>query len=284
MRNKDFITSLENGMGKVVKHCILIAFSMLALFPILLIVVNAFKSRATIFKNPYMIPTSGTFDTTGFDTVFKRSNFILYYKNSIIVMLGTLLLILFLGSLVAYALSEYRFKGNNTLFLYFLVGMIIPIRLGSVGILKMMVALKLTNTLWVLIMVYTVAGMPLAIFILRQFFLQVPSSIKEAARIDGASEWNIYRVSLHLVKPAIATVAAFSIAPVWNDIWWPLILAPGDKVGTVTMGAQKFLGQYESDWNALLAALTMAMVPLVIVYVIFSKRIMSGIIDGAVKG
>jgi raffinose/stachyose/melibiose transport system permease protein len=151
-------------------------------------------------------------------------------------------------------------------------------------VLKIMTALKLTNTLWALILIYAVAGMPLAIFILTQFFRQIPSTLKEAARIDGASEFHIYLMCVKLIRPAIASVAALSVSPIWNDIWWPLILASTKDVMTVTLGAQQFLGQFSTNWNALLAALSMAMIPLVILYVLFSKYVMSGMIEGAVKG
>lgn len=270
--------------GSAGKHFILILFSMLAVFPVLVIVINSFKERSAIFGDPYSIPNRDSFSLIGYETVFRRSDFILYYKNSLIIMLGALFLVLFLGTMASYAIVEYKVRFSNFLFIYFLIGIIVPIRLGSVGILDIMVKLHLTNTLIGLTLIYTVAGLPLAIFILTQFYRQIPVSLKEAARIDGASEWKIYRMTLNFIKPAIASVAAFSIAPIWNDIWWPLIIAPSEEVCTVTMGAQKFLGQFSSDWNALLSALSMAMVPLVVLYLVFSKHIMKGIVDGAVKG
>ena len=245
---------------------------------------NSVKARLAIFNHPYALPTPQTWDLVGYATVFSRSDFLLYYKNSLIVITCSLFLILFLGSLVSYALTEYRFRGRNVMFIYFILGIMIPIRLGSVGVLKIMSALKLTNTLWSLVLIYAVAGMPLAIFILTQFFRQIPSTLKEAARIDGASEFHIYLMCFKLIRPAIASVAALSVSPIWNDIWWPLILASTKDVMTVTLGAQQFLGQFSTDWNALLAALSMAMIPLVILYVLFSKYVMSGMIEGAVKG
>ncbi len=271
-------------IASVIKHAILVFSAAAALFPVLIVMLNSLKARLEIFNHPYALPTAQTWDTVGYATVFSRSDFLLYYKNSLIVIVCALFLILFLGSLVSYALTEYRFRGSNALFIYFILGIMIPIRLGSVGVLKIMSTLKLTNTLWALVLVYAVAGMPLAIFILTQFFRQIPSTLKEAARIDGASEFHIYLMSVQLIRPAIASVAALSVSPIWNDIWWPLILASKKDVMTVTLGAQQFLGQFATDWNALLAALSMAMVPLVILYVLFSKYVMSGMIEGAVKG
>ena len=112
---------------------------------------------------------------------------------------------------------------------------------------------------------------------------QIPKELKEAARIDGASEYRIFWIILPLVRPAIATVAVFIMIPVWNDLWFPLVLAPGEATKTVTYGAQQFLGQFISDWNAVLASLTLAMIPILILYVIFSRQLIRGLTAGAVK-
>jgi raffinose/stachyose/melibiose transport system permease protein len=126
-------------------------------------------------------------------------------------------------------------------------------------------------------------GLPLTIFILQQFMRQVPRELKDAARVDGASEYRIYWMILPLVRPAVATVAVFTMIPIWNDLWFPLILAPGEKTKTVTLGAQQFLGQFVTDWNAVLASLTMSMVPILILYIIFSRQLIRGLTSGAIK-
>ncbi len=159
----------------------------------------------------------------------------------------------------------------------------IPIRLGTIGILRLIVAMKLVNTLTALILVYVAQGLPLAIFVLQSFMSQVPRELKEAARVDGASEYRIFGLILPLVRPAIATVAVFVMIPIWNDLWFPLILAPSEQTKTVTLGAQQFLGQFVSDWNAVLASLSLAMIPVLILYLIFSRQLIRGITAGAVK-
>jgi raffinose/stachyose/melibiose transport system permease protein len=112
---------------------------------------------------------------------------------------------------------------------------------------------------------------------------QVPADLKNAARVDGASEYMIYRMILPLVRPAVGTVAVFNIIPIWNDLWFPLILAPGEAVKTVTLGTQSFLGQFVSDWNAVLSALTISVVPVMILYIIFSQQLIKGLTAGSVK-
>jgi raffinose/stachyose/melibiose transport system permease protein len=244
---------------------------------------NSFKSRKAIFSDPLLPPSADTFSLIGYETVIQRANFDQYFLNSVIVTVASIFLILLAGSMAAFALSEYRFKGNAFLGLYLAVGIMIPIRLGTIGILRLVSAMGLVNNLLSLILVYTAMGLPLTIFVLSQFMSQVPRELKEAARVDGASEYRIFGLVLPLVRPAVATVAVFVMIPVWNDLWFPLILAPGESTKTVTLGAQQFLGQFVSDWNAVLASLTLAMIPILILYLIFSRQLIRGITAGAVK-
>ncbi len=274
---------LNRWLGFLGTHGILVLAMFVALFPIALILMNSFKERKSIFRAPWLPPTPETFDLIGYEKVISRSNFGLYFTNSIVVTVGAMFLILLLGAMAAYALSEYKFRGNAILGLYLAIGIMIPIRLGTVSILRLVVAMNLVNTLTALVLVYTAMGLPLAIFILTSFMTQVPRELKEAARIDGASEYRIFWLILPLVRPAIATVAVFTMIPIWNDLWFPLILAPGESTKTVTLGAQQFLGQFVSDWNAVLASLTLAMVPVLILYIVFSKQLIRGLTAGAVK-
>ena len=229
------------------------------------------------------LPTPTTFSLVGYETVFARSDFPLYYFNSMSVTLISLGLVLTCATMIAFALSEYTFTGNKLLAVYFILGIIIPIRLGSVSLLELVVSLRLVNTLTALILVYTAQGLPLAVFILTQFMRQVPSEIKDAARIDGANEYRVYWLILPLLRPAIATVAVLTMIPIWNDLWFPLILAPAPETRTVTMGAAQFLGQFANNWNAVLAALSLSAGPILALYFVFSRQFLRGLTAGAVK-
>jgi raffinose/stachyose/melibiose transport system permease protein len=168
--------------------------------------------------------------------------------------------------------------------LYLALGIMIPIRLGTVAILQLMVASGLVNTLLALILVYTAQGLPLAVFILSEFMKSVSADLKNAGRIDGLSEYTIFfRLVLPLVRPAMATVAVFTMIPIWNDLWFPLILAPAEGTKTITLGAQVFIGQFVTDWNAVLSALSLAILPVLVLYLIFSRQLIRGITAGAVK-
>ena len=264
-------------------HGILLLYTALALFPVALVVMNSFKARNAIFRTPYALPTPETFDPVGYATVFERAAFGQYFLNSFLVTAGSLLLIFFAGTMAAHALAEYRFKGNQVLGLFFALGIMIPIRLGTVSLLRLMVGLDLADTLWALILVYTASGLPLAVFVLSQFMRQIPRDLKEAARVDGASEYRIYWLMLPLIRPAVGTVMVFNMIPIWNDLWFPLLLAPTGGKQTITLGVQQFLGQYITDWNAVLAALSTAIVPVLVLYVVFSRQLIRGLTSGAVK-
>jgi raffinose/stachyose/melibiose transport system permease protein len=238
----------------IAAHAVLIIYTLIALFPVFVIVINSFKSRRAIFAEPLALPTAETFDLIGY------------------------------RAMAAFALSEYRFRGNSLMGLYLALGIMIPIRLGTVAILQLMVASGLVNTLTALILVYTAQGLPLAVFILSEFMRGVSDDLKSAGRIDGLSEYRIFfRLVLPLVRPAMATVAVFTMIPIWNDLWFPLILAPSEATKTLTLGSQVFIGQFVTNWNAVLAALSLAILPVLVLYLIFSRQLIRGITAGAVK-
>ena len=274
----------QNMTSTIASHAVLILYTVIALFPVFVIIVNSFKTRRAIFSQPLSLPTGDAFSMIGYQTVMKQGAFFLYFRNSMTVTVVSLFLVLLFGAMAAFALAEYRFKGSRLMGLYLALGIMIPIRIGTVAILQMMVASGLVNTLTALILVYTAQGLPLAVFILSEFMRQVSDDLKNAGRIDGMSEYAIFfRLVLPLVRPAMATVAVFNMIPIWNDLWFPLILAPGEATKTLTLGSQVFIGQFVTDWNAVLSALSLAILPVLVLYVIFSRQLIRGITSGAVK-
>ncbi len=264
-------------------HGILILYSLIALAPVAVICINAFKTRSGIFSAPLALPNGETFSLIGFQTVFRFSQYPLYMLNSLIVTLASIALILFLGSMAAWALSEYRFRGREAIGVYLAIGIMVPVRLGTVSLIQIFNSIGLINTLAALIIVYTAQGLPLCIFLLRQFFSQIPHAFVDAGRIAGANEFKIYKLMLPLVRPALGTIAVFTMLPIWNDLWFPLILAPAENKKTIILGTRHFLGQFISDWNAVIAALFLSMIPTLIIYCIFSRQLISGLTKGGVK-
>ncbi|OZG74791.1 sugar ABC transporter permease [Hahella sp. CCB-MM4] len=271
-------------LKKASVHTILIVYTVIALFPILVILVNAFKTRKAIFNDPLAFPDASSFTLVGFTEVLERSTFDVFFFNSLIVTLLSLFFVLLFGAMAAWALTEYKFRGNLFIAILFAMGIMIPIRLGTVSILQLMVDLHLVNTLTALVLVYIAQGLPLAVYILSEFIRTIPKELKEAARCDNVSEYKIFfQIVLPLIRPALATVAVFTMIPIWNDLWFPLILAPGESTQTITLGVQQFIGQFVTDWNAVLSSLTLAIVPVLILYLIFSRQLIKGLTAGAVK-
>jgi len=265
-------------------HAILIAYSAIALGPILLVVMNSFKARNAIFGAPLSPPNNATFSLIGYAKVLRASHVGLYFSNSIVVTLASMFFVLLFGAMAAWALTEYQFRGSTPLALFLAIGVMVPIRLGSVAILTMMRVAGLNDTLTALILVYVAQGLPMAIFILGEFIQQIPKDLRDAARCDGVPETRIFfEVIAPLLRPAIATVAVFTVVPIWNDLWFPLILTSSDSTHTITFGVQQFLGQYITDWNAVLAALSLAILPVIAIYIVFSRQLIGGLTAGAVK-
>jgi raffinose/stachyose/melibiose transport system permease protein len=288
MMISSFKSIKQGGFQKVPKsvaiHGVLMAYTVIALFPIIVVIINAFKERRAIFRDPLALPSLDSFTLVGFEQVLLRSDFGLYSMNSLIVTLISVGLVLLLGAMAAWALTEYKFRSNLLITFLFAMGIMIPIRLGTVSILRLMVDLNLVNTLTALVLVYIAQGLPLAVYILSEFIRTIPKELKEAARCDAVSEYKIFFcIILPLLKPAMATVAVFTMIPIWNDLWFPLILAPGEETRTITLGVQQFVGQYVTDWNSVLSALTMAIVPILVLYTIFSRQLIRGLTSGAVK-
>ncbi len=286
--------SLLYRLSNLFPYIVLIGYSIVAIFPIFLIVINSFKDRRDLFRVPYQPPIwfslengvelINNFTLEGYESVFARSQLFLYFGNSLFLTVVSLALITLFGVMVSYALSEYVFPGSRFLYLYLVLGVMIPIRLGTVSMIELMNTLKIYDTHWALITVYVARGLPVALFILIEFMRQVPRELKEAARVDGASEyWILFRLVTPLIRPALATVMVSQLIPIWNDLWFPLTLAPSESVRTVTLGVSTFAGQYKQDWSALLAALSLAMIPITALYVLFSRQFIGGLTAGALK-
>jgi raffinose/stachyose/melibiose transport system permease protein len=268
---------------RIVVHGLLIVFVLLALGPILIVILNSFKTTPAIFGGPFDLPTAKTFSVDGYLRVFTRGNFFINYKNSLIVTVATIVLTVATSALAAFALVEYRLRLTAPLIGLFVVGIMLPIRLGTVPILEIMISWHLVDTLTALILVYTAMSIPIAVTLMVAYFRTVPTELKEAARIDGAGEIRTFLIALPIVKPGLAAVATLTMLPVWNDLWFPLILAPSKSNQTVTLGVQQFVGQFLSDYPALLAALTLGAVPLIVLYVIFSRQFIRGLSQGVGK-
>ncbi len=272
-------------LGHVVTHIILLAWTLVVLAPLWTMLVNSLKDKREIFRAPFSWPTGDVRTFDGYKNAWIDGNFDLYFRNSLIVTITSLLVILLIGALGAYALANWRSRASTGIYLYFIAGLMIPIRLGTINIVTIVQDLGLNDSLSGLIPIYVAMGLPITIFVLTAFMRGVPQDLIDAARMDGASELRVFvEIMLPLTRPALATVTVFNMIPIWNDLWFPLILTRNENVRTVTYGVSLLFGQYQTDWNAILSTLSLASLPVLILYLLMSKQFIKGLTAGAVKG
>lgn len=274
---------IENQSKNLMVHLSLLAFVLLAIGPILVIVINSFKTTAGIFSGPLKLPDSETFSLEGFKRAIENGNFIRNYVNSTVITLGATFLTVVCSCLAAYGITEYTTKLSSMIAGLFTIGIMLPVTLGTVVILKMMVRFHLLNTHLSLILVYVGICVPLGVILMVTNFRTVSNDLKEAARIDGANEFKTFRIVLPLVMPGVAAVAAITMLPIWNDLWFPLILTTGPQTQTLTLGIQQFVGVHTNDWEALIASLVLGAIPLILLFTLFSKQFIKGLSDGYSK-
>ena len=274
---------MRRNLPKTLTYLILTTWSLVVLFPIWTLIVNSFKTQKDIFKDPFGLPHN--FTLAGYQTAWSAGRFDLYFLNSLYVTSISLFFILFFGSMAAYALARWKSRFTGVLYIFFIAGLMIPIRLGTIDLLRLIIALHLQDTIWSLIPVYIAMGMPIATFVLTAFIRALPNDMFDAAKVDGASEWKIYFfIVLPLLRPALATVAIFNMIKIWNDFWFPLIFIRAEESRTVALGVSLLFGQYHTDWNRALSVLALAALPLLILYMLLSREFIKGLTAGAVKG
>lgn len=253
------------------------------LYPVVLMVFSAFKSTPEMFRNPFGLPASWSLDT--FVEVWRRASFGTYLRNSLMVTGASAALLLICAAPAAYALARYRFRLQTFLFLFFLAGIMIPIRLGILPLYILMRDLNLLDTPFSLIFTYAASGMPMAVFLLSIFFRNLPRELEDAGRIDGASETQIFwRIMLPLVRPGLATVVIVNVVPWWNDFFFPLLFIQSDTWKTIPLGMQIFFGQHMTNWSLVFSGMVLASLPLLIIYLVMSRQFIAGLTAGAVKG
>lgn len=262
---------------------VLFGYAAVVVYPLLIMLASSLKTTAEIFENPLgLIPVSVRW--SNYVDAWNQANFGTYFRNSIFVGVVSVLLILFLGSMAAYVLSRFSFPGDRLVYLLFLAGFMIPVRLAIVPLFIMMRDFHLLDTLWSLILVYVASGMPFTIFLLVNFFRHVPRDLEDAAILDGAGPFQVYyQIMLPLLRPALATVGLFHFLNVWNDFFFPLIFIRSEELRTIPLGISTFFGQYTNDWSLLFAALSISIVPVIVIYLLASKQFIAGLTAGAIK-
>ncbi|MDO3703375.1 carbohydrate ABC transporter permease [Micromonospora sp. C28SCA-DRY-2] len=275
---------LLSGLG----HIALLVWAILVVAPLIWTILASFKSNTEIFLgNPFALPE--VFNFSSYARAWSEANVGRYFLNSVLVVtLSTTGTMLF-GSMAAYVLARYPFPGNRVIYYLFVSGLAFPVFLALVPLFLVVNNLGLLNTYTGLILVYIAYSLPFTVFFLAAFFKTLPQSVAEAAMIDGASHTRLFfRIMMPMARPGLVSIAIFNIIGQWNQYLLPVALMQGqgaDQKWVLTQGIASISTSagYEADWAALFAALTLSILPMIIVYAIFQRQIQSGLTSGAVK-
>ncbi|KFC70517.1 Sugar transport inner membrane protein [Bosea sp. LC85] len=272
----------RSSPGSLIAAALLVGNSVLMLYPIVIMVFSAFKTTGEIFDAPFAVPDF-TY-VANFTRIWGETSLPGYFINSVLITGSSIALILLLGTMGAYALARYDFPGNSAIFMFFLAGLMLPLKLAVIPLFLQMRDFGLLDTRFGLILIYTAMGLPSTIFIMTGFLRTLPTELEEAARIDGASEPRIMlSIMLPLSVPPMVISAIQNAVPTWNDFFFPLVFIQTDSRKTLPQGLSVFMGEYTTDWGMLFAGLTIAALPLTIIYIVMSRQFIRGMTAGAVK-
>ena len=264
-------------------HVLMIVWSFIAVFPLYFLMINTFKVKKEIYTNFFGLPKKWTLEN--YQALLSSSDFFVYFRNSFLVVVISLFMILLLGSLCAFALAHWRTKFSKGIYYFFVIGMMLPIKIATIRLLQIMKVLNTLNTLFCLYPIYIAMGLPTAVFILTEFVHGLPGELYEAAYMDGASRFRIwYRIVVPVFRPALATVAIYNLVPIWNDLWFPLIFITKESSKTVLLAVTRLQGQYSTDWPKVLTILAMSALPVIALYLTMAQSFIKGLTAGAVKG
>lgn len=271
-------------LGKTALYAVLIVIAVIQLFPIYWLALFSLKNNYEIFNlSPLAFPEELRFEN--YIKVWTEGNIATYFFNSVFYTVVSVVLTILLASMVTFAITRLQWRGSKFVLLLFIVGMMIPIHSTLIPLFNTYTQLGLINHPLALIISYTAFNMPITIMILLGFYEALPHEVEEAALIDGASIHQIFfKITLPMTAPVIATASIINMIYNWNEFVFVNTFISSDNLKTLTVGIQNFIGQYSTDWGAIGATLMFSIIPILIIFILLSDRIVEGIAAGSVKG
>lgn len=270
------------NVGSTLVYVVLIVVAIAMLIPFLWMLGTAFKSSSQVNAIPIIwLPWPlhfGNIESAWTSVPFGR-----FFVNTFVVAIASTIGQIITSILAGYAFARMRFRGKQVLFLLTLATLMIPFQVILIPTFLIIKHLGLVNTLWALILPNLATGF--GVFLLRQFFLQIPTELEEAATIDGAGRWRIMaQIMVPLARPAVATLSLFTFLWAWNSYLWPLIVLNSPTKMTIQVGLSYFQGAHVGEYNVIMAGSFLSLIPIVILFLITQRQLVAGIVAGAVKG
>jgi len=276
------VISRASKVSRWVIACVLLVYTASTIFVLCATVLGSFKTKTDLVSNFTGFPK--TFSLSSYRTILFKNNFGLYFLNSfLLTVLGTAGCI-FLSAMAAYGIARYSFKGRSFLSGYFLIGLMVPIQVSVLPLFLLLRAMGLLNTLLGMILIYA-SGISMSCLIFQKFFSAIPKEMEESAHIDGCSDFVIfYKIILPISKPIIFTMALISAIGVWNDFYMPMVLLGTKRTRTLTLAIFQYIRQFTKYMSESMAAVVITLIPILVIYFLFSSQIVEGLTSGAVKG
>lgn len=275
---------MKKTVSSVLIKMVLLLLMIVTLVPVIWVVISSLKTRREMLTMPWGLPEIMQWEN--YSKAWEKANFQVLFKNSIYITTVSLVVMILLAAMVAFAITRYRLKAGRTILMYMLVGQTISASMIIFPIVIMLRKLGLAEGHTGLILTYIAGGLPFAVFVLQGFFVGIPHELYEAAEIDGANEVELFtKVSLPLAKPSLATVLLYQFMWVWNEfvLAFTLINRPEDR--TIIVGLYSVVnGALQTDYVTAFAGAVIVCIPIILMYLLFQKYLIQGLVAGAVKG
>ncbi|MGN0365927.1 MAG: carbohydrate ABC transporter permease [Suilimivivens sp.] len=269
-------------LGSIIKYIFLLVMAFVFAMPMVFTLMSSVKTKTEIFAKPFSLPE--VFLWGNYIEAWQAANMSRYFLNSIFQAGMTVIVLAIVSSMAAYVLSRFQFRGDKFMMIFFMLGMMVPMHTVLVPISYIIGILSLKNNILSLVLIYVAFSLPFSIMVMSNFMRGVNHSLEEAALIDGATYFQIYRrVMLPLCVPAISTISIFNFLGAWNNILFPLLFINDKNLKPIALGLLNFNGERGSDYGPLMAAIVITVAVPFIIYLLFQEKVEGGLTAGAVK-
>lgn len=273
---------MAGKLNRVFLYILAIIILLFTGIPFFIMINTSFKGQLEFMTSPWAFPEKLILDNY---MLLFESDFFRYFFNSIIVSSISVLAVIVLSAMASYPLARMKFRLNRPLYILFLVGMMIPIHTTLIPIFLLTQKIGLYNSIWALLGPYIAFALPVSVIIFTQFLQDLPKELEESAKIDGCGHLRLFwSILFPLLTPAVATVAIYNFIHIWNEFVFALVLTNSPENGTLPIGLRQFYGEFSVNIPGVMAALTLASLPLLLIYFIAQEKIVSGLAAGSVKG
>lgn len=270
------------GVG-ILEYAVMLFTIAVSVFPIIWVVMSAFKTNAQILSNPFELPTQINFDA--FVYIFEKYNFVRYFGNSLLICIVSTAISLVIFAMGGYVIAKYNFPGKNVMFALFTITLLVPAQSKAQPIFSLVTDLNLYDNIWGVALVYLSMGLAMSMFILKATFMAIPKSLDEAASLEGAGFFTTFwKINFPLAKSGLATAGILMFLNNWNEYFYASLLTSSDENRTLPLALQFFTESFSYDYTKLFAALTVVVLPGILLYIFAQEQVQASVAATGVKG